>query len=154
MKNGFGGIETSDWILLSCAVLPTSLTRSQKAWSISVPLVKRWNTEFWCLAASLNRSSLRQVGSPPVLICTILLSQLIGGLLPVAAEKLHVDPAVMYVVQIIAGVFIAGGVAVGVYWRKIKKLFSKDKTSVKKHESTEQERNAAAAAAEEFNEDK
>ena len=29
------------------------------------------------------------------LICTILLSQLIGGLLPVAAEKLHVDPAVM-----------------------------------------------------------
>ena len=59
-----------------------------------------------------------------------------------------------YVDQIIAGVFIAGGVAVGVYWRKIKKLFSKDKTSVKKHESTEQERNAAAAAAEEFNEDK
>ena len=39
-------------------------------------------------------------------------------------------------------------------YRKIKKLFSKDKTSVKKHESTEQERNAAAAAAEEFNEDK
>ena len=67
----------------------------------------------------------------------------------------YVDPATLtYVVQIIAGVFIAGGVAVGVYWRKIKKLFSKDKTSVKKHESTEQERNAAAAAAEEFNEDK
>ena len=58
----------------------------------------------------------------------------------------YVDPATLtYVVQIIAGVFIAGGVAVGVYWRK---------TSVKKHESTEQERNAAAAAAEEFNEDK
>ena len=53
----------------------------------------------------------------------------------------YVDPATLtYVVQIIAGVFIAGGVAVGVYWRKIKKLFSKDKTSVKKHESTEQER--------------
>ena len=67
----------------------------------------------------------------------------------------YVDPATLtYVVQIIAGVFIAGGVAVGGYWRNIKKLFSKDKTSVKKHESTEQERNAAAAAAEEFNEDK
>ena len=26
------------------------------------------------------------------LICTILLSQIIGGILPVAAEKLHVDP--------------------------------------------------------------
>lgn len=31
----------------------------------------------------------------------------------------YVDPATLtYVVQIIAGVFIAGGVAVGVYWRK------------------------------------
>lgn len=29
------------------------------------------------------------------LICTLLLSQIIGGILPVAAEKLHVDPAVM-----------------------------------------------------------
>ena len=29
------------------------------------------------------------------LVCTVLLSQLIGGILPVAAEKLHVDPAVM-----------------------------------------------------------
>ena len=29
------------------------------------------------------------------LVCTVLLSQLIGGVLPVAAEKLHVDPAVM-----------------------------------------------------------
>ena len=55
---------------------------------------------------------------------------------------------------IIAGIFIAGGVAVGVYWRKIKRLFSKDKTAVKKHESTDAERNAAAAAAEEFNEEK
>lgn len=35
----------------------------------------------------------------------------------------YVDPATLtYVVQIIAGVFIAGGVAVGVYWRKIKKF--------------------------------
>ena len=40
----------------------------------------------------------------------------------------YVDPATLtYVVQIIAGVFIAGGVAVGVYWRKIKKLFSRTK---------------------------
>ena len=29
------------------------------------------------------------------LICTLLLSQIIGGILPVIAEKLHVDPAVM-----------------------------------------------------------
>ena len=61
----------------------------------------------------------------------------------------YVDPATLtYVIQIVAGVFIAGGVAVGVYWRKIKKLFTKDKT-VTKHEATsEADRNAAAAAAE------
>ena len=36
----------------------------------------------------------------------------------------YVDPATLtYVVQIVAGIFIAGGVAIGVYWRKIKKLF-------------------------------
>lgn len=29
------------------------------------------------------------------LICTVLLSQLIGGVLPVLAEKLKIDPAVM-----------------------------------------------------------
>ena len=29
------------------------------------------------------------------LICTVILSQLIGGLLPVIAEKLNFDPAVM-----------------------------------------------------------
>ena len=29
------------------------------------------------------------------LTCTVLLSQLIGGLLPVVAEKLKIDPAVM-----------------------------------------------------------
>ena len=40
--------------------------------------------------------------APPVaavvcltLICTVILSQLIGGLLPVVAEKLNFDPAVM-----------------------------------------------------------
>ena len=35
------------------------------------------------------------LGGCLTLICTILLSQIIGGILPVAAEKLHVDPAVM-----------------------------------------------------------
>ena len=29
------------------------------------------------------------------LVCTVLLSQLIGGILPVLAEKLKIDPAVM-----------------------------------------------------------
>jgi len=60
----------------------------------------------------------------------------------------YVDPATLtYVIQIVAGVFIAGGVAVGVYWRKIKKFFVKDKTVVKHEASSEADRNAAAAAA-------
>lgn len=61
----------------------------------------------------------------------------------------YVDPATLtYVIQIVAGVFIAGGVAVGVYWRKIKKLFQKDKTVVKHDASNGADRSAAAAAAE------
>ena len=61
----------------------------------------------------------------------------------------YVDPATLtYAIQIVAGVFIAGGVAVGVYWRKIKKFFTKDKTVTKHEASNEADRNAAAAAAE------
>ena len=64
----------------------------------------------------------------------------------------YVDPATLtYVVQIVAGVVIAGGVAVGVYWRKIKKFFSKDKSVTKNVDAKEVDRSAAAAAAEELN---
>ena len=60
----------------------------------------------------------------------------------------YVDPATLtYVIQIVAGVFIAGGVAIGVYWRKIKKFFQKDKTVVKHNTSNDADRSAAAAAA-------
>lgn len=63
--------------------------------------------------------------------------------------KAYVDPATLtYLVQIIAGVFIAGGVAVGVYWRKIKKLFTKGKKEDKAPVVKSEDRNAAAAAAE------
>ena len=61
----------------------------------------------------------------------------------------YVDPATLtYVIQIVAGVFIAGGVAIGVYGRKIKKFFQKDKTVVKHNTTGSADRNAAAAAAE------
>lgn len=67
----------------------------------------------------------------------------------------YVDPATLtYVVQIVAGVFIAGGVAVGVYWRKIKKFFTKDKAVNKNTTAKSVDRNAAAAAAETLNEEK
>ncbi|NLV59040.1 MAG: hypothetical protein GXY67_09745 [Clostridiales bacterium] len=40
----------------------------------------------------------------------------------------YIDPAsTSYIVQIIAGVFIAGGAAVGIYWHKIKLFFRKRK---------------------------
>ena len=61
----------------------------------------------------------------------------------------YVDPATLtYVIQIVAGVFIAGGVAVGVYWRKIKKFFQKDKTATKHASSSNADRKAAAEEAE------
>ncbi len=60
----------------------------------------------------------------------------------------YVDPATLtYVIQIVAGLFIAGGVAVGVYWRKIKKLFSKDKTTKMEKTVSAKDRAAAANAA-------
>lgn len=63
----------------------------------------------------------------------------------------YVDPATLtYVIQIVAGVVIAGGVAVGVYWRKIKKFFHQDKTVTKHDISSEADRNAAAAMADEL----
>jgi uncharacterized membrane protein (DUF485 family) len=62
--------------------------------------------------------------------------------------KAYVDPATLtYVIQIVAGLFIAGGVAIGVYWRKIKKVFTKDKTSGTERKVSEEERAAAANAA-------
>jgi uncharacterized membrane protein (DUF485 family) len=62
--------------------------------------------------------------------------------------KAYVDPATLtYVIQIVAGLFIAGGVAVGVYWRKIKKIFSKDKTAKTENKVSAEDRAAAANAA-------
>lgn len=40
----------------------------------------------------------------------------------------YIDPAsTSYIIQIIAGVFIAGGAAIGIYWHKIKLFFRKRK---------------------------
>ena len=40
----------------------------------------------------------------------------------------YLDPASMtYVIQIVAGAVIAGGVAIGIYWRKMKLFFIKKK---------------------------
>lgn len=64
----------------------------------------------------------------------------------------YVDPATLtYVIQIVAGLFIAGGVAVSIYWRKIKKFFTRDKSAKVEKKVNDEERiamaNAAATAA-------
>ena len=66
----------------------------------------------------------------------------------------YVDPATLtYVVQIVAGLFIAGGVAIGVYGRKIKKFFTKDKSVTKNEPVRAEDRSAAASAAEALDEE-
>ena len=63
----------------------------------------------------------------------------------------YVDPATLtYVIQIVAGIVIAGGVAIGAYGRKIKKFFQKDKAATKNASSNKTDRSAAAAAAAEL----
>ena len=43
----------------------------------------------------------------------------------------YIDPAATsYLVQIIAGVVIVSGAAIGIYFHKVKRLFRKDKTPV------------------------
>ena len=40
----------------------------------------------------------------------------------------YLDPStVTYLIQIVAGVFIAGGAAIGIYWHKIKLFFKRKK---------------------------
>lgn len=39
----------------------------------------------------------------------------------------YLDPSTLtYAIQVIAGVFIAGGAAIGIYWHKIKRFFKKN----------------------------
>ena len=56
----------------------------------------------------------------------------------------YIDPAsTSYIIQIIAGVFIAGGAAIGIYWHKIKLFFRKRK---EKKLATKAQNEAANAA--------
>lgn len=54
-------------------------------------------------------------------ICTMLL-------LLRTAFAAYIDPAATsYIIQIVAGVFIAGGVTVGIFWKKIRMSFRNKK---------------------------
>lgn len=46
--------------------LPTRLSSSQKAWSMSVPFVKAWKAMSRCFSHRRKMSALRMSGSPPV----------------------------------------------------------------------------------------
>ena len=62
----------------------------------------------------------------------------------------YIDPAsTSYIVQIVAGIFIAGGATIGIYWQKIKLFFQKRKverlqTKIQK-EATEKPKTADQA---------
>lgn len=46
------------------------------------------------------------------------------------SAQAYIDPATTsYIVQVIAGVVLAGGAAVGIYWHKIKRFFKNRKKS-------------------------
>ena len=55
------------------------------------------------------------------LVCTAAVSMLLFG----ANGNAYIDPSVMtYLIQAIAGVVVAVGAVVGIYWRKAKKKVS------------------------------
>ena len=54
---------------------------------------------------------------PPLLLCAFTAMLLFG-----ANGEAYIDPSVMtYVIQAVAGIIIAVGAAVGIYWRRAKK---------------------------------
>lgn len=63
-------------------------------------------------------------------VCTLLATAV--------SAAAYLDPSAMtYVIQAIAGVVIAGGAAIVIYWRKIKLFLSKKKKPVPKSQRTE-----------------
>jgi mannose/fructose/N-acetylgalactosamine-specific phosphotransferase system component IIC len=55
----------------------------------------------------------------------------------------YLDPATLtYVIQIVAGVVIAGGAAVGIFWKRIRLYFKK---KIKKHKKAQAKKAAAKA---------
>ena len=52
----------------------------------------------------------------------------------------YIDPSAMtYLIQIVAGVVIAAGAAVGFYWRRIKRAISKRKNKEEEEEYEEED---------------
>lgn len=53
---------------------------------------------------------------------------MIKSLFEITKVRLYIDPATTsYVIQIIVGIIIACGAAIGVFWNKITRLFRKNK---------------------------
>ena len=53
---------------------------------------------------------------------------MINNIFEISNVRLYIDPATTsYVIQIVAGIIIACGAAIGVFWNKITRLFRKNK---------------------------
>lgn len=85
-------------------------------------------------------------------VCAILMTMFIGMMLFGADAHAYIDPSVVtYLIQAIAGVVIAIGAVVGLYWRKAKKK-AQEKLGVS--ETKEMESDEISVNAEIFDEEK
>ena len=110
MKNGFGGIETSDWILLSCAVLFSFQIMSIDHFSPLVDGVRLSLIQFIVVAVeSSAAATLAEYGANflPVVYCGVMSSGA-GYTLQILGQK-ELNPAIASLIMCLESVFSALG---------------------------------------------
>ena len=116
MKNGFGGIESSDWVLLSCAVLFSFQIMSIDHFSPLVDGVRLSLVQFVVVAAESTAAAflfetptLAEFGTNwlPIVYCGVLSSG-VGYTLQILGQK-ELNPAVASLIMCLESVFSALG---------------------------------------------
>ena len=116
MKNGFGGIETSDWILLSCAVLFSFQIMSIDHFSPLVDGVRLSLIQFIVVAVESSAAALifetptlAEYGANllPVVYCGVMSSGA-GYTLQILGQK-ELNPAIASLIMCLESVFSALG---------------------------------------------
>ena len=116
MKNGFGGIETSDWILLSCAVLFSFLIMSIDHFSPLVDGVRLSLIQFIVVAVESSAAALifetptlAEYGANflPVLYCGVMSSG--AGFTHQILGQKNLNPAIASLIMCLESVFSALG---------------------------------------------
>ena len=104
MKNGFGGIESSDWVLLSCAVLFSFQIMSIDHFSPLVDGVRLSLVQFVVVAPTLAEFGTNWL---PIVYCGVLSSG-VGYTLQILGQK-ELNPAVASLIMCLESVFSALG---------------------------------------------